>query len=134
MSLSALLLAALLASPHDQVGFGSAGGGVAGAAVADAPGASAAFYNPALAAERRDIEVLLGYSGASMQMKLNDDEQGIETARALSLGIIAPLSLGDWGRIGVAVYFRCRTIVNTFSLIIPMYVSPALPLGPIASE
>ncbi len=97
-----LALACLVASPVDQLGFGSAGAGLASAAVAEPPGAAAAFHNPALAATRAESEAAIGYSYSSLRFAVNGAAQRLDPGRALTLGLVWPISLGEHGALGVA--------------------------------
>ena len=98
-----LLLLILLASPADQLGFGSAGAAVGGAAMAEPQGATAAFYNPALAAARPGFEASLGWRYAAPRFSVNRIGQRLEAARAVDVGVLVPMTLASLGRFGASL-------------------------------
>jgi long-subunit fatty acid transport protein len=103
---------ALAAAPHHAhasapgtYGFFSRSSALAGAVVADAPDASACFYNPAALVSAPGLGLSIGYSYADNRLRINGKDNDVVDVHGLSAGIVAP---GRIGRLpfafGIATY------------------------------
>jgi len=94
---------AAAADPLDDLGFGSAATGVAGARTASATGAEAAHYNAAGVALGDHPAVLAGWGYGAMRLQINDRDAQVLDARGTRLGLAVPIPLGLGWKLGVGM-------------------------------
>jgi long-chain fatty acid transport protein len=99
-----LLLAATArtaaANPADLFGFGARGQAMGGAQVAAADDATANYYNPALLARLDTIRIELGYQVALPTLKVNGQDNDVDSSRGTIIDIAVPGQL-DGARFSV---------------------------------
>jgi hypothetical protein len=91
------------ADPLDQMGFGGAASGQAGARTASARGAEAAHYNAAGVALGEHPSVLAGWSYGDMRLRINDRDAEVLDAHGSSIGLAVPISLGAGWKVGAGL-------------------------------
>jgi hypothetical protein len=98
-----LLATPAAADPLDELGFGSAASGVAGARTATATGAEAAHYNAAGVALGDHPSVLAGWSYGHMRLRVNDRDADVLDAHGASIGLAIPIGLGAGWKLGAGI-------------------------------
>jgi hypothetical protein len=91
-----LLARTAAADPLDDLGFGAASLGQAGARTATATGAEAAHYDPAGVALGAHPQLLIGWGAAAMRLKIDDAPADVLDARGTRIGLAVPVHVGEW--------------------------------------
>ena len=105
------------ANPADAYGFGARAQSMAGAQVASADGASAAYYNPALLAASPDIRIDVGYQLAVPRLTVDGHDTGVVASRGLALGLAVPGQLlGARLAVGAGLFLPDQHITRTRTL------------------
>lgn len=81
------------ANPADMFGFGARGAAMAGAQVAAADDGTANYYNPAILARLETIRIELGYQVALPSLKIDDQDNGVDSSRGTAIDIAVPGTL-----------------------------------------
>ena len=97
-ALASLLLVAAAgaaqANPIDAFGFGSRAAAMGGASTATCDDASCSYYNPAGLVRGNDLRIDFGYRYADPMLRMNGRDVGVDSARGITFGLVAPGSLG----------------------------------------
>lgn len=91
------------ANPIDHFGFGARAGAMAGAQTAAGDDTGANYYNPGILATFDTIRIDVGYQMAVPSLRINDADQGVDSARGFVAGLAVPGRLGPDGLIKLAV-------------------------------
>lgn len=101
----ALLGSEAVADPIDDLGFGAASLGQAGARTATATGAEAAHYNPAGLALGTRPQLLVGWGWGAMRLRIDDAPADVLDARGTRMGLAIPVHSGAWSvGVGMGLY------------------------------
>jgi long-chain fatty acid transport protein len=105
------------ANPFDMFGAGARASAMGGAHTAAAEDASANYYNPALLARLPALHIDLGYRMAVPDLRLNDEDLGVDTARGTRIAWGMPGKVGaiDMG-VGVSVFLPDQEVTRIRSL------------------
>jgi len=83
------------ATPPDIYGFGARSTSLGGAVSADVRDTSANYHNPAGLARAEGVRLSVGYLSLSPDLRINGRRSEVERFGALTVGMIAPLSIDD---------------------------------------
>ena len=89
-----ILSATARANPIDAFGLGARSIALGGAATANTEDSSANYYNPSALALSRGLRLDLGYAYVQPTLRLNDNDQDVDSSRGLQVGAILPTKLG----------------------------------------
>jgi long-chain fatty acid transport protein len=102
------------ANPMDMFGFGARAPAMGGAATAAVDGAGATYYNPGALAAGDEIRIDLGYQAALPKLSINGGDQGVDSSRGLTAGLLVPGDLGPLHlAFGLAVHLPDEHVLRT---------------------
>jgi adenylate cyclase len=108
-----LLCSTAWANALDTFGFTPRATGMAGAMAAEARGIAAAHHNPAGIALEDEPSVSIGYGGAVMGLKINEEDANVTTPRGTSFGLSLPLHIKSTTlAFGLALYMPDQFVVR----------------------
>jgi long-chain fatty acid transport protein len=121
-----LIAAHARANPVDIYGLGSRGIALGGAMTAATDDTAASYYNPAALVRGRDLRIDLGYRYAQPRLTLNGRDNGLDSARGVSVGIVAPAHIGPFRfAFGASLWLPDQHVTRLRSL---AYQTPRFPL------
>lgn len=105
------------ANPLTMFGSGARASSMGGAHTAGARDSSANFYNPALLATLPSLELDLSYRVARPDLRLNDNDVGVDAARGTEISVAVPGDVaGVRLGVGVSVYLPDQHLMRIRSL------------------
>lgn len=106
------------ATPGDTLGFGTRNINLGGAVTADVEDVGSNYYNPAGIVRGPGLRLSFSYVSMNSLLEINNEDSNVERMSGLTIGIIAPLQIGDFRfGFGLGVHLPDQRLSRTRSTI-----------------